>query len=45
MVHCKEYSVLMKEDVQNLHGDNFGGQLAFCTVLSENDCYGLCKSV
>ena len=29
MVDCKEYSFLVKEDVQILHGDNFGGQSNF----------------
>ena len=33
----------MKEDVQILYGDNFGGQLAFHKVLFENGCYGLYK--
>ena len=43
MLDCKEYSFLMKEDVQIVHGDNFGGQLAFCKVLFANGCYGLHK--
>ena len=30
---CKEYSFLVKEDVQILHGDNFGDQLAFYKML------------
>ena len=34
----------MKDDVQVLHGDNFGGQLAFHKVFFEKDCYGFCKS-
>ena len=31
------------EDVQNLHGDNFDGQLAFHKVLFANGCYGFYK--
>ena len=38
-----KYSFLVKEDVQILHGDNFGGQLAFDKVLFANSCYGLYK--
>ena len=46
MIDCKEYCFffLMKDDVQVLHGDNFGGQLAFYKVFFEKDCYGFCKS-
>ena len=43
MLDCKEYSLLVEEDVQILHGDKFGGQLAFYKVLLANDCYGLYK--
>ena len=43
MFDCKEYSFLVKEDVQILHGDNFGSQLAFYEVLFVNGCYGLYK--
>ena len=43
IVDCKEYSFLVKEDVQILHGDKFGGQLAFYKLMFENGCYGICK--
>ena len=43
MLDCKECSFLVKEDVQILHEDNFGGQLAFYKVLFANGCYGLYK--
>ena len=33
MLDCKEYPFLVKEDVQILHGDNFGDQLAFYKML------------
>ena len=42
MLDCKEYSLLVKENVQILHGGNFGGQLAFDKVLFVNG-YGLYK--
>ena len=41
MLDCKEYSFLVKEDVHNLHKDNFDGQLVFYKVLFANGCYGL----
>ena len=43
MLYLKEYSLLVKEDVQVLHRDNFGGQLAFHKVLFANGCYSLYK--
>ena len=43
MLDCKEYYFLVKEDVQILHGDKFGGQLAFYKVLLGNGCSGLYK--
>ena len=43
MLDCKECSLIVKEDVQVLHGDDFGGQLAFCKVLFANGCYNLNK--
>ena len=33
MLHCKEYSLLVKEDMQVLHENRFGGQLVFYEVL------------
>ena len=44
MLNCKEYSFLVKEDVEILHEDIFGGQLVFYTVLFANGCYGLYQS-
>ena len=38
-----EYSFLVKRNVQILHGDNFGDQLAFYEVLFAISCYGLYK--
>ena len=32
MLDCKEYTFLVEEDVQILHGDNYNGQLAFYKV-------------
>ena len=43
MLGCKEYSFLVKEDKQILHGDNFSGQLALYKALFANGCYGLYK--
>ena len=43
MRDCNEYSFLEKEDVQILHGDNFGSQLAFLKVLFGNSCFDLYK--
>ena len=43
MLDCKESSFLVKQDVQILHGDNFGGQLAFCKALFAKCSYGLYK--
>ena len=43
MLDCKEYSFLVKEDLQILHGDNFGGQLVFYKLLFEKGCYGIYK--
>ena len=43
MLNCKEKSFLVKEDVQILHRDNAGGQLAFYKVLLANGCHGLYK--
>ena len=37
MVDCREYSFLVKEDVQILHGD----QLTCYKVLFANGCWGL----
>ena len=45
MLNCKEYSFLVKEDVEILHEDIFGGQLVFYTVLFANGCYGLYQSL
>ena len=45
MLDYKEMLFLVKEDVQILHGDNFGGQLAFYKVLFANGCYGLYELV
>ena len=44
MLDCKKYSFLVKEDVEILHEDIFGGQLVFYTVLFANGCYGLYQS-
>ena len=43
MLGCTEYSFLVKEDAQILHGGNFGGQLAFYKVLFADGCDGLYK--
>ena len=43
MYDFKEYSFLVKEDVQILHGDNFRGKLVFYKVLFGSGCYGLYK--
>ena len=43
MLDYKEYSFLVKEDVQILHEDNFGNHLAFYKVLFASGCYGIYK--
>ena len=43
MLERKEYYFLTKEDVKNLHGGSFEGQLPFYKVLCANSCYGLYK--
>ena len=43
MLGCMEYSFLVKEDVQILHGGNFGGHLAFYKVLFADGFHGLYK--
>ena len=43
MLGCTEYFFLVKEDVQILHGGNFGSQLTFYKVLFADSCDGLYK--
>ena len=40
MLDCKEYTFLVEEDVQIVHGDNYIGLLAFYKVLFASGCYG-----